>query len=83
MKFIKEIFGVPSRTTCPSPCKAELGRLLLWIRVHFSCIKFGTHITTLLFLSHMSHSGDHDLLQLVFVRSHAGSIVTIFGVKHF
>ena len=45
MKFIKEILGVHSKTS-NAPCRADLGRLPLWTRVHLSSIKFWNHLIT-------------------------------------
>ena len=43
MKFIKEILGVHCKASNVA-CRAELGRLPLWVKISFSCIKFWEHL---------------------------------------
>ena len=43
MKFIKEILGVHCKASNVA-CRAELGRLSLWAKISFSCIKFWEHL---------------------------------------
>ncbi|NYT28737.1 MAG: hypothetical protein H0A76_13340 [Candidatus Thiodubiliella endoseptemdiera] len=45
MKFIKEILGVHCKASNVA-CRAELGRLPLWAKISFSCIKFLEHLLT-------------------------------------
>jgi hypothetical protein len=45
MKFIKEILGVHCKASNVA-CRAELGRLSLWAKISFSCIKFWEHLLT-------------------------------------
>ena len=45
MKFIKEIVGVNCKASNVA-CRAELGRLPLWAKISFSCIKFWEHLLT-------------------------------------
>jgi hypothetical protein len=45
MKFIKEILGVHCKASNVA-CRAELGRLPLWAKISFSCIKFWEHLLT-------------------------------------
>ena len=43
IKFIKEILGVNCKTS-NSACRAELGKLPLWSKISFSCIKYYNHL---------------------------------------
>ena len=45
MKFIKEILGVHCKASNVA-CRAEFGRLPLWAKISFSCIKFWEHLLT-------------------------------------
>jgi hypothetical protein len=45
MKFIKEMLGVHCKASNVA-CRAEPGRLPLWAKISFSCIKFWEHLLT-------------------------------------
>ena len=45
MKFIKEILGVHCKASNVA-CRTELGKLPLWAKISFSCIKFWEHLLT-------------------------------------
>jgi hypothetical protein len=45
MKFIKEILGVHCKASNVT-CRPELGRLPLWAKISFYCIRFWKHLLT-------------------------------------